>query len=152
MHTIYKYLAYLIALLVVVQSAVIVWGVAADIRFGIDNPTTTVTESPFPLGAQIHSIVGMYVIPITALVLVALSLIMKAGRMWAGLVLLAAVVQVALGLGGILVTPFLGLLHGINAFVIVLFALLGAREVSRQTHAPVHGDQAAASLRRPAHH
>lgn len=130
-----KYLARLIALLVVVQAAVAVWGVAEDIQFQEANPGV---PSPFPLGAQLHGILGMYVIPIAALVLFVLALIVRRARLWAGLALASAVVQVLFGLGGILVTPYLGLLHGINAFVLAGLAMMAAREVDKTQEAATH--------------
>lgn len=135
MHTIYKYVAYLIALLVVVQSAVVVWGMAAEIRFRINNPDAGAADVPFPLGAQLHGMIGMYVIPIAALVLVVLGLAMRDGRRWALWVLVASVVQVALGIGGIVVSEYLGLVHGIVAFVLLACALLAARHAGRHEHA-----------------
>lgn len=146
MHSIYKYLAHLISLLVVFQSAVVVWAMAVEIRFRIDNPGAGAGDIPFPIGAQIHGLVGMYVIPIAALVLVALSLVLKDGRKWALLVLLAAVVQVALGLGGIMVSEYLGLLHGLNAFVLLGFAEMAAWRLGRGTHAKAEAPRAAAHV------
>ncbi|SDB80803.1 hypothetical protein GA0111570_103126 [Raineyella antarctica] len=146
MHTIYKYIAHLIALLVVVQAAVVVWGMAAEIKYQLNNPTATLDSVPFPAGAMVHGMVGMYVIPIVALVLVALSLAMRDGRKWALLILLAAILQVALGIGGVALSEYLGLLHGINAFV-----LLGLAEYAAWrggSHQPLHADapRAAASV------
>ena len=146
MHSIYKYLAHLISLLVVVQSAVVVWAMAVEIRFRIGNPGAGAADIPFPIGAQIHGLVGMYVIPIVALVLVALSLILKDGRKWALLVLLAAVVQVALGLGGVLVSEYLGLLHGINAFILLGLAESAAWRIGRATHVHAEAPRAAAHV------
>lgn len=131
MHTIYKYLAYLIALLVVIQSALVVWGMAAEIRFRINNPDASGADIPFPLGAQLHGMIGMYVIPVAALLLVGLALVMRDGRRWALWVLLATIAQVALGLGGIMVSEYLGLLHGIVAFALLAVALLAARHGNR---------------------
>lgn len=145
MQSIYKYLAHLIALLVVFQSAVVVWGMAEEIRYRMDNPTAT-GETPFPIGALLHGMVGMYVIPIAALVLVAVSLFMRNGRRWALLVLLAAVVQVALGLGGIMVSEYLGLLHGIVAFVLLGLAEYAAWTVGRRATARAEQPRAAATV------
>lgn len=144
MHSIYKYLAHLIAALVVFQSAVVVWAMAEEIRTRIANPTAQLTEAP--LGAMLHGMVGMYVIPIACLVLVALSLVMRDGRKWALLVLLAAIVQVALGLGGIIVSEYLGLLHGITAFVLLGLAEYAAWTVGRRTTAPAERPRAAARV------
>lgn len=121
-----KYLARLIALLVVVQAAVVVWGVAEEIRFQEANPGAQV---PFPVGAMLHGTIGMYVIPAAALILFILTLIARRARLWAGLALVSAVLQVAVGLGGILLTPYLGLVHGINAFVLAGLAMMAARAV-----------------------
>ncbi len=128
MHTTIKYLAHLVSLFVVFQAAVVVWGVAEEIRFQESNPGV---QTPFPLGAMIHGMVGMFVIPAAALILFVLALIAREARLWAGLALASAVLQVAAGLGGILVSEYLGLVHGINAFALVAFAELAAREAGR---------------------
>lgn len=131
----YKYLAHLIALLVVVQAAVAVWAVAEELRYQQAHPGVPADQVPFPLGIQIHGLVGMYVIPVAALVLLVLGLVIRSGRTWAAWVLVAAVVQVALALGGVMVSEYLGLLHGINAFVIVALAEVAARTVGHEAPA-----------------
>lgn len=146
MHSIYRYLAHLIALLVVVQAAVAVWGVANEIKFRIENPAASAGDIPLPIGAEIHHIVGLYIIPITALVLAAVSLAMKDGRRWALLVLASAILQPALGFGGILVSEYLGLLHGINAFVLAGLAEVAAWRVGRGTHGHAEVPRAAAHV------
>ncbi|WOP19134.1 hypothetical protein [Raineyella sp. LH-20] len=135
MTTAVKYLARLIALLVVVQAAVVVWGVAEEIRFQEANPGAQV---PFPVGAMLHGTIGMYVIPAVALILFILTLIARRARLWAGLALVSAVLQVAVGLGGILLSPYLGLIHGVNAFVLAGLAMMTARAIdpSQATTAP----------------
>ncbi|QGF22892.1 hypothetical protein [Raineyella fluvialis] len=130
-----KYLSHLIALLVVFQAAVAVWSVAEEITAQSANPGATATP---PLGAIMHGMVGMFVIPAAALILLVLALIARTGRLWAGLTLASAVLQVLLGIGGLSVTPYLGLLHGINAFVLVAMAELTARAAARAEAAEPH--------------
>ncbi|MEA5155838.1 hypothetical protein [Raineyella sp.] len=128
MYTTIKYLSHLIALFVVFQAAVVVWGVAEEIRFQENNPGL---ETPFPLGAMMHGMVGMLVIPAAALILLILALIARKARLWAGLVLASVILQVAVGLGSIIASEYLGLVHGINAFVLLAFAELAAREAGK---------------------
>jgi hypothetical protein len=68
---------------------------------------------------------------LVALVLLIISFFAKipGGSKWAGFVLLAVVVQIALGIGGHIIA-ISGLLHGINAFVLFSVALHAGRRVS----------------------
>lgn len=129
MRTVYKALAWLVALGVVVQAAVMVWGIAGlgiwvDRDGGVLDRATFESGSPFPefVGLMIHGMNGMMVIPAVALALLVVSFFAKVRRgvLWAALVLLAVVVQVTLGLMGHEAAIF-GMLHGINA--LVLFSL-----------------------------
>lgn len=125
----YRVLALLIALGVVVQAAAIAFGwfeVLADVEDG----TPFTEDSDFTTGLIIHSTVGL-VIPLLALILLVLSFFTKAvgASKWAGFVLLAAVVQVALAFVSFGVAP-VGLLHGANAIVLLGLALAAARRMT----------------------
>ncbi len=130
MRTAYRWLAWLIGIEVVVQAAFMVYAIAGlgiyvDQDGGVlDKAAFESEESLFPemVGFFVHGTNGMMIIPALALILLIVSFFAKVpgGVMWAGLVLLAVVVQVTLGLFGHEVA-ILGMLHGINA--LILFSL-----------------------------
>lgn len=129
----YRVLAGLIALGVVVQAAAIAlawFGVIADIEDG----GTFTSDSDGNVGHALHGIVGMMVIPLLALVLFVISFFAKvrSGTKYAGLLLLAVVVQVVLAFVAFGV-PAVGALHGINALVIFGLALATARQAGLDT-------------------
>jgi hypothetical protein len=140
MRATYRVLAHTIAGFVVIQAAVMVFAVAGLGLWISDGHT--VTESNFnentlpdftgSIGLELHGVFGTMVIPLLALVLLIVSFFAKipGGSKWAGLVLLAVVVQVLLGIFGHEVA-ISGLLHGLNAFVLFLVALQAGRRVSR---------------------
>jgi heme A synthase len=128
----YRVVASLIALGVVFQAAVIAFGVFESIDTGI--AISGGPDQPI-VGASLHSLVGMGVIPILALLLLIFSFFARVrnGRKWALLLLLAVVVQILLGAFAFEL-PALGLLHGANAFGILALALVAAR-AARTTEA-----------------
>lgn len=141
MRSVYRVLAYLIAAEVIVQAASMVYAVAG-LGIWIDEGNTldqTAFESEdldFTgfLGFVVHGINGIMVIPALALVLLIVSFFAKVpgGAAWAGLVLLAVVVQVLLGLFGHENAIF-GLLHGANALVLFSVAYLAGRRARTVT-------------------
>lgn len=143
----YRNLAYAIAVLVVVQAAAIAFAFMGLSKWIDDGHTVTkdvVDAHPTftgSVGFPIHSIGGEMLIPLLAIILLIVSFFAKipGGSKWAGFVVLAVIVQVALGLGGQKV-PALGPLHGINAFVLLGVALAAGRRV----HHP--GEQRAVTL------
>jgi hypothetical protein len=144
MRTAYRVFAYLVALGVVVQAAMMVWAIAGlgiwvDKDGGVlDKAAIESEDSLFPemTGFIVHSIDGMMIIPALALILLILSFFahVPGGVMWAGLVLLAVVVQVTLGLFGHELA-FLGMLHGINALILFSLAVMTGVRVNRVTAA-----------------
>lgn len=141
MRSAYKFLAYAIDVLILLQAAAIAWavfGLTAWIEDGNSLSTATVEsdETPFPevAGFMIHGISGTMVIPLVALVLLVVSFVAKVpkGVAYAGMVFGGVVVQVALGIfaHGL---PFLGFLHGFWALLIFLVALRAARQASVTT-------------------
>lgn len=128
----YKVICHLIALCVVIQAAVIAW---AGFEFGqyLESGNSLDPDKEFA-GFVVHSIVGQFIIPFLALALTVVALIAKMGVRWAAWLLLAVVVQVALGMisHGV---PVLGILHGIVAFAVLGLAETGARFVEKQTPA-----------------
>lgn len=130
MRTAYKVVAHIIAAAVVVQAALIAWG-----TFDVINMLTAgdVPEGP-PIAGIMHGMIGMYAAPVLVLALLVISLLAHAGLKWALWLVLAVVVQIALAFAAF-GAPMVGLLHGINAFAIIVLAEVGARAVA---HAPVH--------------
>ena len=138
MRSVYRALANLIAILVVVQAAMIAFAVAGlgiwvDQEGGVLDKAALESDPEFTgvVGFMIHGMNGMMLIPAVALVLLIVSFFAKVpgGIKWAGLVLLTVVVQVLLGLFGHENAIF-GLLHGINALVLFSLALVAAKRVS----------------------
>ena len=142
MKSVYRWLAYLIAAEVAVQATVMVYAVAGlgiwvDRDSGVLDKAAFESEEPiFPeaVGFFIHGMNGMMVIPALALIFLIVSFFSKVpgGPKWAGLVLLAVALQVALGLFGHENALF-GALHGINALVLFSLAVMAGKRVSSVT-------------------
>jgi hypothetical protein len=134
----YKILAHTVAGLVAVQAAVMVFAIAGLGVWISDG--NTLTEAAFEgdkppeftgaIGFMLHGMIGMMLIPLVALVLLIISFFAKipGGVKWAAIVLGLVVLQVFLGLMGH-ETPYLGLLHGLNALILFTTALLAGRRV-----------------------
>ena len=134
MRSAYRVLAMLVAALVVVQAAAIayaVFGLTKWVDGGgtLDKAAMESEDTTFDgvVGFMIHGMNGMMLIPLVALLLLIVSFFAKVpgGVKWAGLLLLAVVVQVLLGMFGH-DTPALGGLHGLNALVIFGLAVMAA--------------------------
>lgn len=157
MRTVYKVFAWLIAAEVVVQAAAMVYAIAGlgiwvDREGGVlDKAAFESEESLFPemVGFLVHGMNGMLVIPLLALLFLIVSFFAKVpgGVKWAGLVFLAVIVQVALGLFGHEAAVF-GLLHGINALLLFSLAVWAGKRVS--TRPAYEPQQAAVDRRQPA--
>ena len=137
MRTVYKVLAYLIAVEVVVQAMAMVYAIAGlgkwvDGGGVFDKAVMESEERPFPevAGLIVHGINGMMVIPGIALLLLVFSFFTKVrgAARWAGLVFLLVVVQVNLGFLGHDV-PAVGALHGLNALLLFSTAVYAGRRV-----------------------
>jgi hypothetical protein len=136
MRSAYRVLAYLIPVLVTVQAAVIAFG-----QFGIeswvsdDNSYTEQVQSSGDatgaLGIALHSVIGSMVIPLVALVLLVVAFLahVPGGVKAAAFVLLAVVVQILLAVLASNV-PAVGLLHGVNAFVIFGLAMMAGQRAA----------------------
>lgn len=143
MKSVYRVLAYLIALEVAVQASAVAFaffGLGKWIDEGntldkaaIDNQDLSFTGS---VGFMIHGLNGMMIIPLIALIFLIFSFFAKVpgGAKWAAFVLLAVVVQVSLGIFA-RETPQLGALHGINALILFSLAVMAGMRVSRVTRA-----------------
>lgn len=126
----YQIICHLIAACVVIQAAAIAWA-TFTIAQSVGEGAALSADSDIA-GLLVHSIVGQMVIPILALALLIVALIGRVGIRWAAWVLVAMLVQVFLGYSSFDL-PGLGILHGINAFVVLGLAEVGARSVSAQT-------------------
>jgi hypothetical protein len=134
----YHVLAYVIAADVVVQAMMIATGVAG-LGHWIDDGATVnkhaLEHDSFTgsWGFAVHAINGEMLIPLLALVLLVISFFAKVagGTRWALYVLGLIVVQVVLGVsqGDV---PYLGLLHGANAFALMGVAAWTGRRASMQ--------------------
>jgi hypothetical protein len=146
MRTAYKVLAWLVALEVVIQAALMVWAIAGlgiwvDSNGGVlDKAAMESEETLFPelAGLMFHGMNGMMIIPALALILLIVSFFAKVpgGIKWAGFVLLAVVVQVALGIFGH-EASISGMLHGINALILFSVAAMAGVRVHRLERAGV---------------
>ena len=138
MKSAYKVLAYVIAALVVVQSAAMVFAIAGlgiwVEEGGVLDAATMESEPSFTgaLGFAIHGMNGMMLIPLLALALLVVSFFAKVpgGVRNAAIVLGLVVLQVALGLFGH-ENAYIGMLHGINALVLFAGALFAGRAAAK---------------------
>jgi ABC-type proline/glycine betaine transport system permease subunit len=159
MRKVYQVLAYLVALEVVVQAAVMVWGIAGlgiwvDDGGVLDKQTFEDAfeggATPFPefSGLMIHGMNGMMIIPILALLLLVVSFFAKVPR---GIVFALAIVglvvlQVFLGIFGHSVS-ISGAAHGVNALILFSVAVMAgvrARTSTRAVPAEPSADTTAA--------
>ena len=133
MRTAYRVLALSIPVLVAVQAALIAFG-----QFGIeawvsdDNSYTSQAQesgdATGAVGITLHGVLGNAVIPLIALLLLVTAFFahVPGGLRWAAVVLLDVVAQVLLAVLAY-DAPALGLLHGINAFLLFGLAMMAAQ-------------------------
>lgn len=133
----YHVLAYVIAAEVVVQAMMIATAVAG-LDHWIDGGAVVnkhvIDKHPSfagSFGFPAHAINGEMLIPLIALALLVVSFFAKVagGTRWALYIVGLIVLQVVLGVsqGDV---PYLGLLHGANAFAVLVTAVLAARRAS----------------------
>jgi hypothetical protein len=142
----YRILATIIAVEVVIQAMAMVFAVAGlgvwvDDGGVLDKAAVESEDLDFTgaAGFLVHGINGTMVIPLLGLALLLVSFFAKVpgGVKWAGIVLAAIVVQITLGILGHVVA-YLGMLHGLNAFLLLASAGNAARLArSAETAAPV---------------
>jgi hypothetical protein len=155
MRAVYRVLAALIALEVIVQGASMALGTASLVAW-VDEGNTfdkALLESDNAefdglTALIVHGINGMMIIPLLALLLLIVSFFAKVPRgvMWAGLVLLFVVIQVALGLLGH-EQPIFGGIHGGNAlllFGVAVMAFMKAKTPAAITEPPERAEHRAA--------
>ncbi len=138
MRAAYKFLAYAIDALILLQAAAMAWavfGLTAWIEDGntlskssIEGNKTLFTEEN---GFAIHGISGTMLIPLVGLILLIVSFFAKVpeGVKWAGMVFGGIIVQVALGIFGHSL-PALGFVHGFFALLLFWLAWRTAKQAS----------------------
>ncbi len=137
MRGVYRVLAGLVALAVVVQAASMVYAVAGLGKWVDEGGTFDKASGEAMMegdvtfagagGFALHAIDGLMVIPVLALLLLIVSFFAKVpgGILWAGLILLDVILQIALGIFGHEV-PAVGALHGVNALILFGLAVTAA--------------------------
>lgn len=139
MRSAYRILAFVIAGLVALQAAFIGMNTFGMFKWVDDGSSLTksVLEGDWEwdgaIGAMLHGMVGMTVLPLLALVLLIVSFFAKVpgGVKWAAFILVAIVVQVVIGIVAFSI-PLVGALHGLNAFLIFGLAVMAGMR-SRDT-------------------
>ena len=135
MRTTYRYLAYAIDGLIMVQAAAIAWAIFGFSKYIDDGNTFSKSQmeaNDFAFteerGFMIHGINGQMLIPLVGLILLIISFFAKVtdGRKWAGMLFGGIVIQVLLGMFGHGL-PMLGLLHGANALLLFWLAWKAAK-------------------------
>jgi len=132
----YRAFAGLIALGVLVQAAAVAGGWFGTIN-EIDGGATINEDYEGNLGHTIHGMNGMMIMPLLGLFLFVLSFFAKSipnAVKFAGLTFLAIIVQIVLAFIAFGV-PVVGVLHGVNAFVIFGLALMCVRRATMATAA-----------------
>jgi hypothetical protein len=144
MRTVYRILAYLVAVEVALQAAVMVWAIAGlylwvDEGGVLDAAVLESDDAPFDevVGFMIHGINGMMVVPAIALILLIVSFFakIKGGVRYAVIILVLVVLQLFLGLWGHEAAIF-GLLHGLNAFAVYGAAFMAGHRASMHASSP----------------
>ena len=138
----YRVLAFLIALEVVVQAAVMVWAVAGmglwlDDGGVLDSQTFEdgfEGDAPFGefAGFFIHGINGLRIVPLLAIAVLVVSFFAKipGGVKFAAITFGLVALQIFLGLYGHSVS-FLGALHGVNAMILFAVAAMAGVRVNK---------------------
>jgi hypothetical protein len=130
MRSAYRVIAQLIALGVVLQASFVALGWFKVIN-DLDDGLVIDKDYDGNIGHTLHGIVGLNVLPLLGLILLIVAFFAKieGGVKWAAFVLLAIIVQVALAFIAFGV-PAVGALHGINAFVVLVLAIIAARRAA----------------------
>jgi hypothetical protein len=140
----YRVLAGLVAVLVVVQAAAIVYAIAGlgywiQEEGGVLDKAAMDSEVEFTgvVGFMIHGMNGTMLIPLVGLALLVVSFFAKVphGIALAGGVAVLIALQIALGIFAHAM-PWLGPFHGINAFLLLGTALMAVRAASALPEQP----------------
>ena len=135
----YRILADAIAVCVALQAMFIVFAVAGlfhwinDEGGSVDAAVVDSWEDDHPtfqgaIGVPLHAMVGMYLIPLLAIALLVIAFFVsiEGGVKWAAIIVGSVIVQVAAGLSAE-GAPWIGLIHGLNAFVLFSSGIMAAR-------------------------
>lgn len=135
----YRILADLIAILVAVQAMVMVFAVAGlfhwinDEGGAVDAAVVDSWEDDHPtfqgaIGVPLHDMIGGMLIPLVALALLVIAFFagVRGGVKWAAVIVASVVIQVIAGYSAA-DAPWVGLIHGLNAFALFSVALVAAR-------------------------
>jgi hypothetical protein len=144
MKTTYRVIAWIIAALVALQAAAIVFAISGLFAFidsgGVVDGELDGDAIPEGIGIFVHATVGGYALPLLALVLLIVSFFTRSRRaIWTAVALLVLMlIEVMLGYSG-WSSPVAGALHGLNAMLVFTVALiagldLGARRASVDPH------------------
>ena len=145
MRATYRVLGYLIAIEVVIQAAAIAYamfGLGKFVEDGgtVDKAMVESDEMAFDeiVGFIVHGINGMNVIPLLAILMLIFSFFAKVpnGVVLALVVVVVTAIQVFLGIFGHDI-PLLGVLHGLNAFILAGVASAAAARASKPKEAAV---------------
>jgi hypothetical protein len=136
MRTTYRVLAMLIAIGVVVQTALIAVAWFAVLH-SLDDGTVYDKNSADNWAQALHGTLGMMVLPLIALVLLIVAFFahIPGGVKWAAITFGVTVLQILLAFLG-LAAPVAGSLHGINAFVLAGVASIAMRKARLASTAP----------------
>ncbi len=138
MNKTYRILANTIVILVVVQAMMIVFAVAGlfhwiDEGATLDKAVIEGWEDEPPtwqgaIGHFVHVMAGTYLIPLLGIILlvVAFFATVPGGVKYAAIVAASIAVQVTVGIMADS-APWLGLVHGLNAFILFMSAIMAAR-------------------------
>ena len=144
----YRILADTIAVLVVVQAAMMVWAIAGlftwiDEGATLDKSVIEGWENEPPtfdgsIGHFIHLMSGTFLIPLIALLLLIVSFFAKVPRgvALAALIVVLVVIQYLAGFFAEPGMPYLGIIHGANAFILFVAALMAAKAAKEKAVAP----------------
>jgi hypothetical protein len=142
MRAIYRVLAGLIAIGVVLQAAFIAVAWFTVLK-DTDSGAVFDKNTEANWGHLAHSVVGTMVIPLLALLLLIVSFFARipGGVKWAAITLGVVVLQIVFAFLGF-AAPVLGLLHGINAFAVAGVASIAMRKARQAETQPVLGQPA----------
>lgn len=136
----YRILAFTVPVLVVIQAMAIAFALFGLGKWVEDGHSLTKSAMESEdvhftgsAGFMIHGVFGEMLIPLVAIALLVVSFFTKApgASKWAAFVLLAVVVQIALAFASF-GAPILGLLHGLNAFILAGVAAVAARRIATE--------------------
>lgn len=145
MKSTYRVLALLIALGVVVQAMSVALGWFMVLK-DVDDGGVFTKDTDFNVGQATHSIVGMMVIPLLAIVLLIVSFFagIAGGVKWAAIVFGLVALQIALAFAAWGGVPAIGALHGLNAMALLAVAGIAGRRAATAQPSAVTDTEAVA--------